>query len=87
MHAQTYDFVPEPSSDPVTGYFTISGGVMNDLTFGVNWFCNPFCKVVFNYIHSWRQSPSNPPNTVIPAPTTALASEVNAFGIRTQMDF
>jgi phosphate-selective porin OprO/OprP len=64
----------------------ISGGVMDNVTFGVNWYCNPFCKVVFNYIHSWRQSPTNPPNA---AASSALAfnSESNAFGLRTQMDF
>jgi phosphate-selective porin OprO/OprP len=65
---------------------TISGGQMNNLTFGVNWFCNPYCKVVFNYIHSWRQSPTNPPNTG-PFPALAVNSEANAFGLRTQMDF
>ena len=64
----------------------ISGGVVNDLTFGVNWFCNPFCKVVFNYIHSWRQSPTSPPNAG-PTPAVAVSSEMNAFGLRTQMDF
>jgi phosphate-selective porin OprO and OprP len=66
---------------------TISGGVMNNLTFGVNWYCNPFCKVVFNYIHSWRQSPTSPPASPLLGPAVAVNSEANAFGIRTQMDF
>jgi len=64
----------------------ISGGVMNNLTLGVNWFCNPYCKVVFNYIHSWRQSPTDPPHAGA-GPAVAVASEMNAFGLRTQMDF
>jgi phosphate-selective porin OprO/OprP len=66
---------------------TISGGVMNNLTFGVNWYCNPFCKVVFNYIHSWRRSPTSPPAAPGIGPAVAVSSEANAFGIRTQMDF
>jgi phosphate-selective porin OprO and OprP len=64
----------------------ISGGKMDNLTFGVNWYCNPYCKVVFNFVHSWRESPTAPPH-VPPAPATAVASQMNAFGIRTQMDF
>ncbi|MDX1944982.1 MAG: porin [Pirellulaceae bacterium] len=77
----------------------VSGGTMDNLTFGINWYCNPYCKVVFNYIHSWRQSPTSPPNTAAvvnpnPPPETisafpldSVTSEANAFGIRTQMDF
>ncbi|HMC10327.1 MAG TPA: porin, partial [Pirellulaceae bacterium] len=30
----------------------VSGGVMDNITFGVNWYTNAYCKVVFNYIHS-----------------------------------
>ena len=53
----------------------IRGGVMNNLTGGLNWYCNPYCKVVLNYIHSWRESPGG------------VDSEMNAFALRTQMDF
>jgi phosphate-selective porin OprO/OprP len=60
---------------------------MNDFTFGVNWYCNPFCKVVFNYVHSWRQSPTSPPSPAGNGPAVAVNSEMNAFGLRTQMDF
>jgi phosphate-selective porin OprO/OprP len=65
---------------------TISGGVMNNLTLGVNWYCNPYCKVVFNYIHSWVQSPTSPPASGT-HPAVAVKSEANAFGLRAQMDF
>jgi phosphate-selective porin OprO/OprP len=65
---------------------TISGGVMNNLTLGVNWYCNPYCKVVFNYIHSWVQSPTSPP-AAGNHPAVAVKSEANAFGLRAQMDF
>jgi phosphate-selective porin OprO/OprP len=53
----------------------IHGGAMNNLTGGLNWYCNPYCKVVFNYIHSWRES------------SGGIDSEMNAFALRTQMDF
>jgi phosphate-selective porin OprO/OprP len=64
---------------------SISGGLMNNLTFGINCYCNPYCKVVFNYIHSWRDSPTSPPRAGFPA--VAVSSETSAFALRTQMDF
>ena len=42
---------------------------------GVNWYCNPYCKVVFNYIHSFVTDRNGSP------------SEANAWGLRTQLDF
>jgi phosphate-selective porin OprO/OprP len=66
---------------------SVSGGVLDDITFGVNWYSNPYCKVVFNYIHSWRQSPTSPPSPPGNGPAVAVKSEANAFGIRAQMDF
>jgi phosphate-selective porin OprO/OprP len=65
----------------------VSGGLMDNVTFGVNWYTNAYCKVVFNYIHSWRQSPTAPPAAAGSAPLVAVNSEANAFGLRTQMDF
>jgi phosphate-selective porin OprO/OprP len=53
----------------------IRGGVMNNVTCGVNWYCNPYCKVVFNYIHSWTES------------RLGVDTETNAFAMRAQMDF
>jgi phosphate-selective porin OprO/OprP len=53
----------------------IRGGRMNNLTAGVNWYCNPYCKVVFNYVHSWVTDRDDVP------------SEANAFALRAQMDF
>jgi phosphate-selective porin OprO/OprP len=65
---------------------SVSGGKMDNLTLGVNWYCNAYCKVVFDYVHSWRESPTSPPN---PGgfPALAVRSEASAFGLRTQMDF
>jgi phosphate-selective porin OprO/OprP len=66
---------------------TISGGVVNDVTFGVNWYTNAYTKIVFNYIHSWRQSPTSPPAPAGTGPAVAVNSEMNAFAMRAQMDF
>jgi phosphate-selective porin OprO/OprP len=66
---------------------TVSGGVMDNITFGINWYTNAYTKVVFNYIHSWRQSPTSPPASPNLGPAVAVNSEANAFGIRAQMDF
>jgi phosphate-selective porin OprO/OprP len=65
----------------------VSGGQMDNLTFGINWYCNPYCKVVFNYIHSWRDSPTSPPRAAGEFPTESVASQADAFGLRTQIDF
>jgi phosphate-selective porin OprO/OprP len=53
----------------------IRGGIMQNVTGGVNWYCNPYCKVVFNYIHSFVTDRNGSP------------SEANAWGLRTQLDF
>jgi phosphate-selective porin OprO/OprP len=53
----------------------IRGGSMNDLTAGINWYCNPYSKVVFNYIHSWLDD------------RNGVRSDANSFALRTQMDF
>jgi phosphate-selective porin OprO/OprP len=64
----------------------VSGGLMDNFTFGINWYANPFCKVVFNYIQSWRQSPTSPPNPGA-FPAVAVPSNADAFALRAQVDF
>lgn len=54
---------------------TINGGDMSNLTLGVNWYCNPYSKVVFNYIHSWLDA------------RNGLQSETSAYALRAQFDF
>lgn len=53
----------------------IRGGTLQDVTLGVNWYCNPYSKVVFNYIHSYATDRSG------------RESETSAYGLRTQVDF
>ena len=36
----------------------IQGGVLNDLTFGLNWYLNHYTKMQFNYIHAFLDRPS-----------------------------
>ena len=53
----------------------IRGGTLTDATLGFNWYLNPYCKVVGNYIHAWLDHP------------TKGESDTNIYAIRTQMDF
>ncbi|MFM7074202.1 MAG: OprO/OprP family phosphate-selective porin, partial [Planctomycetota bacterium] len=53
----------------------VRGGTLMDGTLGVNWYLNPYSKLVFNYVHS------------VPDPSNAGASSMNAFAVRAQLDF
>jgi phosphate-selective porin len=65
---------------------------MLDATLGVNWYVNPYCKCVFNYIHSWTDSPFvfNPAGTSLAntTPTGVLTNtQTDFYGARCQIDF
>ncbi|MGN6136938.1 MAG: porin [Aureliella sp.] len=61
----------------------VRGGNMENFTGGVNWYLNPYCKWVFNYIHSWTDG-----RDYFPAPSNAtLSSQTDAWGTRVQLDF
>ncbi len=53
----------------------IRGGTIMDYTAGVNWYWNPYTKMVFNYVHSISDSPTFP------------ESQTDLFGVRAQLDF
>lgn len=53
----------------------IRGGTISDFTAGVNWYWNPYTKMVFNYVHSVPDSPLFP------------KSASDMFGVRAQLDF
>lgn len=64
----------------------IRGGVVNDLTAGLNWYLNPYWKVQFNYIHSMpnytpQAAPAGTPNGPFSHSTTDM------FDLRCQIDF
>jgi phosphate-selective porin OprO and OprP len=58
----------------------IQGGAMTDMTAGLNWYLNPYCKWVFNYIHSWVED-----RPVVG--TDTRNSQTDIFGTRVQVDF
>ena len=54
-------------------------GVQNDITLGVNWYWNPYTRMMFNYIHSW-----NSYSAILIAPVTP---ELDILAVRWQFDF
>ncbi len=65
------------------------GGEATDFTAGINWFWNPYTKIVFNYIHSVGNTAqntytiANPPNT----PAFYGHTSTDIFAMRAQVDF
>ena len=53
----------------------VHGGTIADYTAGVNWYWNPYIKMVFNYIHSQSSS------------AMFQSMGTNIFAMRAQMDF
>lgn len=53
----------------------IDGGVLTDLTAGVNWWLNTHTRLTFNYIHGWLDK------------QPAGQTEFGIFAIRAQIDF
>lgn len=53
----------------------IQGGMMTNTTLGINWYTNPYCKIVANVIHSNVDR------------TGFGNSSTNIFALRTQLDF
>lgn len=61
---------------------TINGGEMENLTTGLNWYVNPYCKCVFNHVVSWTQAGAQPN-----PPRSGQSSQTHLFGVRCQIDF
>lgn len=53
----------------------VRGGVLNDLSVGLNWYLNRYTRVYFNYVHAILDDP------------VRGTSQANAFGIRLQVDY
>ena len=60
----------------------INGGVLNDITLGLNWFLHPNMKVQFNYSITDRHSPASPGQPIGQSDGT-----IQGFGMRLAMDF
>ncbi len=58
----------------------VGAGMATDHTFGVNWYMNPFTRVMFNYIHS--TDTYNKTNT-----QRITGGELDQFAVRFAMDF
>lgn len=54
----------------------INGGILNDMTLGLNWFLNPNMKLQWNYTLTYRDSP-----------TPASSGFIQGFGMRLAHDF
>lgn len=63
----------------------INGGEMENMTAGLNWYVNPNCKCVFNYIRSWAESRPIRNGSFVGA--QSIESQTDAFGLRCQVDF
>lgn len=63
----------------------IQGGELQDLTVGLNWYINPYCKAVFNYIHAWADS--RPIRNGVIVGQDSISSQTDAFAMRLQIDF
>jgi phosphate-selective porin OprO/OprP len=53
----------------------VQGGSITDLTAGINWYWNPYTKLVLNYIHSHVNDPAFGP------------SDTGITAMRAQVDF
>jgi phosphate-selective porin OprO/OprP len=53
----------------------ISGGRLNDITLGVNWYLNPYTRIMWNYIHPILDKP------------TFGTSTADIYAMRVQFDF
>lgn len=54
----------------------VLGGTTADHTFGLNWYWNPYMRMMFNYVHAQVSPSVNRPNT-----------DLNVFEMRAQVDF
>lgn len=63
----------------------IRGGEMQNVTLGLNWYVNPYCKCVVNYIHTWAES--RPIRNGSIQSNQMIASETDAWCMRVQLDF
>jgi phosphate-selective porin OprO and OprP len=54
----------------------VEGGTLRDLTFGLNWYLDPNCRFLWNYLLIWRDARGN-----------AGDGLTQAFGARFQIEF
>ena len=63
----------------------ITGGNLQNMTTALIWYVNPYCKCVFDYIHSWTDARPTANGNILT--NNFIASQTDGFGIRCQLDF
>jgi phosphate-selective porin OprO/OprP len=61
----------------------ILGGSMLNLTTGCNWYINPYCKWVVNYVHAWSETR----DFAAPIVPGEFSAQTSFWGLRCQIDF
>jgi phosphate-selective porin OprO/OprP len=61
----------------------IDGGIVQDMTLGLNWFLNPNTKIQWNYVMTWRDAPGT---AGVNNPLLG-DGEIHGFGMRVAHDF
>lgn len=64
---------------------SVLGGQMQNITGGLNWYVNPYCKCVFNYVHAWTDSRATRNGSLLGP--DLISATTNGFGLRCQIDF
>ena len=58
----------------------IDGGILQDVTLGLNWFLNPNMKFQFNYVWAYGNAPTS-------GAARGLNGTAHGFGTRLAIDF
>ncbi len=69
------DFTQVNGIVPTAAGTPANGGTLQDITLGLNWYWNPYTKVVFNTVHSFLDNPATG------------SSQSTGFATRAQIDF
>jgi phosphate-selective porin OprO and OprP len=63
----------------------VRGGEIENLTYGLNWFVNPYCRITFNYLQI--HSVARRARSGVIQGNELIGSNTDAFGLRCQLDF
>jgi phosphate-selective porin OprO/OprP len=75
--------IAPPGPPPANAPFLDLSGVQTDITFGLNWYWNPYSRMSLNYIHAFN---SYSANVVLPD-AAGLTPDMGTIAVRWQVDF